>query len=99
MLISKALGLVGLIYIVSLLSLIYLVDGFSVEFLFGALGFEFNIYHQAVTYFLLTILFILAAMPSLILFWMYEIGKNIKPLHLLDSQEDEEVDAETVTQQ
>jgi hypothetical protein len=90
MLISKALGLVGVIYIVSLLSLIYLVDGFNVELLFQALGLEYNIYHKAVSYFLLTILFILAAMPSLILFWMYEIGNNIKPAYSLDNQEEEE---------
>jgi hypothetical protein len=90
MLISKALGLVGVIYIVSLLSLIYLVDGFNVELLFQALGLEYNIYHKAVSYFLLTILFILAALPSLILFWMYEIGNNIKPAYSLDNQEDED---------
>jgi hypothetical protein len=87
MYISKILGLIGLTYIISLISLIYLSYDFSLKELLESLGFQYTVYFKTMSYLLAIILFILASMPSLILFWMYEISNKINSTYLLDSEE------------
>jgi hypothetical protein len=87
MYISKTLGLIGLTYIISLISLIYLSYDFSLKELLESLGFQYTVYFKTMSYLLAIILFILASMPSLILFWMYEISNKVNSTYLIDSEE------------